>query len=85
MSDCSSSASNQCVTDNVNYVVAVECGVGQQTAGGVGKTTDTNQTSTDHSSISETNDGMLQNQCNVVFITVMTLLSIVVFIITDNL
>ena len=54
-------------------------------AGGVGQASDTSQTSTDQSTISETNDGMLQNQCNIIFITVMTLLSIVLLIITDNL
>jgi hypothetical protein len=76
LSDCTSSASNQCVADNVNYVVAIQCGGdGLQTEDGIDRSCNTCQTITDDA---QTNASiMLQNQCGVTFIIVALLLSLI--------
>ncbi len=75
LSDCSSSASNQCVADNVNYVVAIQCdGDGLQTEDGINQPCNTCETNTDDA---QTNASItLQNQCGITFITVALLLFI---------
>lgn len=71
MSDCSSSALNQCIPDNINYIIAVQCGGG--TADGVDRPCNTYDMG--HASTGQTNENItVQNQGSITFITVALLL-----------